>query len=721
MQPLVSQLWPQFMADPDFAAHFGKVIVEKAEMFRLDKKILFTLRSVAPLDLTMCARLLASLEPSFPGFELKLCNRFGYAHLNADVLRGLLEEMKDEGIPVNGFLDGANIEIKGKTIRIGARNGVSILNEVEFPRILQERIEQRTDVKPAVELYSSADEVQLAKQEERLEKKTAAPVVAFEKKSTGGVVHMDGLQLTEKPCTVFHGKMFKPNNPTQLKDLGGEGGKCVIWGDVFAKETKGNFRKIYTVSITDYTGSINLKVRAQEGEDASKWESIANGATIIVRGDCTYDKYERDYVVYPYDVLVVERKKREDNAPEKRVELHLHTKLSSMDGFCDPGGIVKLAHSMGHPAIAITDHGVCQGYPEAMLAADAIHKKDPNFKVIYGCELYFVDDMIPCVYGLQDEPLTGSFCIFDTETTGLDPGNEYLTEIGATIVENGQIVDHFDTFVKPPKLITPRITELTGISNEMVADAPDEKEAFEKFLEFANGRILVAHNANSFDIRFLRAIARRHNMDWDCTYIDTLTMAQALCPGLGSYKQTSIYKHLELGKYNAHRANEDADALAEIFCVLLGDLAEKEITRVSEINTGLGGNREVLKKKYYHLIVLVKNQIGLKNLYKLVSEAHVTNFFKKPRVPRSSLNKWREGLILTSACEAGELYRAVVEGRPYDELKKMAAYYDVLEVQPLGNNEYMVRDGKVPSIENIKTFNKTIIQLGFAQAGYCHR
>ena len=712
MQPLVSQLWPQFMADPDFAAHFGKVIVEKAEMFRVDKKILFTLRSAAPLDQMMCARLLASLEPGFPGYELKICNCFGYACLDEKALKNLLEEMKAEGIPINGFLDGAAIEIKNKTIRLGARNGIRILNEVEFPRLLAERIQARTNVKPTVELYSMADEAQLAQQEERLEKKTAAPVVAFEKKHAGAVVHMEGLNLTDKPCSIFHGKMFKPSNPTALKDLGGEGGKCVIWGDVFFKETKGNFRKIYTVSITDYTGSINLKIRAQEGEDASKWEEIPNGATVIVRGDCTYDKYERDYVVYPYDVLIVERKKREDNAPEKRVELHLHTKLSSMDGFCDPGGIVKMAHKMGHRAIAITDHGVCQGYPEAMLAADGIHKNDPDFKLIYGCELYFVDDMIPCVYGTQEELLSGSFCIFDTETTGLDPGSEYLTEIGAVIVENGQIVDQFDTFVKPPKPITPRITELTGISNEMVADAPDEKEAFEKFLAFANGRILVAHNANGFDIRFLRAICRRHDINWDCTYIDTLTMAQALCPGLGNYKQTNIYKHLELGTYHAHRANEDAYALAEIFCVLLEDLAEKEITKVSEINTGLGGNKEVLRKKYYHLIVLVKNQVGLKNLYKLVSEAHVTNFFKKPRVPRSRLNELREGLILTSACEAGELYRAVVERRSYDELKKIASYYDVLEVQPLGNNEYMVRDGKVPSMETIKEFNRTIIRLG---------
>ena len=323
-----------------------------------------------------------------------------------------------------------------------------------------------------------------------------------------------------------------------------------------------------------------------------------------------------------------------------------------------------------------------------------------------------MDDMVPCVYGVKDQPLDGEFCVFDTETTGLDPGVEYLTEIGAVIVRNGEVVEEFDTFVKPGKPITPKITELTGITNEMVADAPGEKEALEAFLRFADGRILVAHNAHAFDIRFLKAAAKRSGISFEPTYIDTLTMAQAMYPGLHNYKQGTINKHLELPSYEAHRACEDSAALGRIFCVMLSDLAEKEVTTVEGINTGLGGNREVLKKKYFHLIILVKNQMGLKNLYKIVSEAHVNYFFKKPRVPRSLLNKYRDGLILTSACEAGELYRAVVEGRSYEELKKIASYYDVLEIQPLGNNEYMVRDGKVESEEVIKDFNRTIIRLG---------
>ena len=712
MTPLVSQLWPQFMADPAFASCFGQVIVEHARMLRQSQQVIFTLRSAAPLDKGLCARLLASLQPDYEGFELKIENRFGYAMLDETALRDLLEEMKADGVPINGFLDRCSITILGQSITVGVRHGTKFLQEMGFEKLLADCIARHTGVTPKVSLISAVSEAEQHQMEEKLERKIAPPVVKFEKKNTAPSIKVEGLDLTDKPVTIFHGKMFTPKNLTPLKDLGGEGGKCVIWGDVFFTEVKGNYRKIYTVSITDYTGSINLKIRAQEGEDCSKWESIGKGTTVIVRGDCSYDKYEHDYIVYPYDVLFVERKKREDTAPVKRVELHLHTKLSSMDGFCDPGGIVRLAHRMGHPAIAITDHGVCQGYPEAMLAADDIHKSDPDFKLIYGCEAYFVDDMIPCVYGVKDQPLDGEFCVFDTETTGLDPGVEYMTEIGAVIVKNGEVVEEFDTFVKPGKPITPKITELTGITNEMVADAPGEKEALEAFLKFAGDRILVGHNVHAFDMRFLRAAAKRSGIKLEPTYIDTLTMAQAMYPGLHNYKQGTINKHLELPAYEAHRACEDSAALGRIFCVMLKDLEEKQVTKVSEINTGLGGNREVLKKKYYHLIILVKNQMGLKNLYKIVSEAHVNYFFKKPRVPRSLLNKYRDGLLLTSACEAGELYRAIVDGTPYEELKKIASYYDILEIQPLGNNAYMVREGKVDSEEKIKDFNRTVIKLG---------
>lgn len=711
MKPLVTQLWPQFTVDETFARCFSGVLVEHVEMLRLSRKIRIHLRSGAPLPVNLCDRLCTSLGPLFDGFQVEIQNSFPYETITPESIQKLIGELRDEDYPVNGFLDHAAIDIEDQFIRLHIKVGKKILEEIQFPQALAQRIEQRTGTLPQVELAQTGKTATVEEWEKKVLQKV--PTVKFEEKKGLPPIKIPGLDLTDKPVKLFHGKNFKPGELTPLKELGGDGGRVMIWGDVFAVEVKGNFQKSYIVSITDYTGSINLKLRSREGEDFSKWEELKKGTTLVLKGECTYDKYEHDYVVYPYDVLQVERRKREDNAPQKRVELHLHTKLSSMDGFCDPGEIVRTAHRMGHRAIAITDHGVVQGFPEAMLAADAIHKSDPDFKVIYGVEAYFVDDMIPVLYGEATGPMSGSFVVYDTETTGLDPNTEFLTEIGAVVVENGQITETFGTFVNPGKPIPPKIVELTGINDSMVADAPTPDEAVRMFAEFAKGRVLIAHNAHKFDMRFMHIAAKRAGIELDNAYIDTLPMAQNLYPGLRNYKLDTINDHLEIEPFNHHRAVDDAMALAKIFCKMLEDLTEKKIERLEDINIGLGGgNKEVIKKKYYHLIILVRNQVGLKNLYKIVSEAHTNYFFKKPRVPRSILNKHRDGLLIGSACEAGELYRAVVEGQSFEKLCQIAEYYDFLEVQPLGNNEYMVREHLVDSMDKIQDFNRTIIKLG---------
>ena len=712
MKPLVTDLWPQFGEDLTFAASFAQVLVDRVEQLRQSKQIHIYLRGPVPLAAARRKQLALSLASAFAGFEVSVYSLFPFGQITPSAVMDLIEELKEEGLPVNGFLDKSRVDLEGSQLTIHLRTGLHILESIGFGDKLAQRVENRTGVLPTVKL---AVEQALSNQawEEHIQQKV--PVTAFVEKKQTAALKIPGLDLTDKPVEVFHGKLFKPEALQPLKDIGGEGGKVTVWGEVFASEVKGNFRKIYTVSITDYTGSVNLKVRAQEGEDCSKWEGLKPGTTLVIRGDCAFDKYERDYVVYPYDVLTVERRQREDNATEKRVELHLHTKLSSMDGFCDPGKIVKLAHRMGHKAIAITDHGVCQGYPEAMLATDDIWKKDPDFKLIYGCEAYFVDDMIPVVYGKgASGPLSGSFVVFDTETTGLNTQMDKLIEISAVRVENGKITEAFDTFVDPAMPIPAKVVELTGINDGMVAGAPDPDTALKQFLEFAGDRVLVAHNAHGFDIPILQAAARRAGVEFRNPYIDSLPMAQALYPGLGNYKLDTVNKYLELPKFNHHRAGDDAAALAAIFCKMLEDLAAKDIRRVEDVNTGLGGNKEVLKKKYHHLIILVKNQVGLKNLYKIVSAAHTEYFFKRPRVPRSLLNQYREGLLLGSACEAGELYRAIVAGRDMDELKRIAAYYDFLEIQPLGNNEFMLRNGTVNSLEQIKDFNRKVVELGEA-------
>ena len=714
LKPLVTQVWPQFTADEQFIACFGNVFVERVELHRTTRKVTICLRSAEPLDSGLCGRLLASLQAVFAGYELTLKNYFNYNAITPEAVGALIEELKQQGMPVNGFLDKSQpvaFEPDGLVVRVNA--GLPILESVQFPRHLAELIQERTGALPVVRMELVGKQMDAGYLERRVSEK--APAAQFKAKEEVAPFTIDGLDLAPKPAKVFCGKSFKPADLRPLNDLG-DGGKVTVWGDVFFSEVKGSRRKIYFTSITDYNGSINLKVLGDDGEDMSKWENIKPGTTLIVRGNYTYDKYEHDYVLLPYDVLQVERMPRQDTAPEgaRRVELHLHTKSSSMDGFCDSGKIVRLAHRMGHRAIAITDHGVCQGYPEAMLAADEIHGEDPGFKLIYGCEAYFVDDMIPAVYGPAAMPLTGSFVVFDTETTGLDANTEALTEIGAVYVENGKINEDkkFCTFVNPGKPIPARVVELTGINDAMVADAPTPEQAIRSFKEFCGDNILVAHNANGFDMLFLRKAGDKAGVDFSNTYLDTLPMAQALFPGLHNYKLDTINKHLEIPPFNHHRAVDDAMALARIFEVMLSDLEEKGMHAVEEINTGLGGNKEVLKKKYYHLIILVQNQIGLKNLYRIVSAAHTQYFFKKPRVPRSLLNQYREGLLLSPACEAGELYRAIVAGKSHDELLRIADYYDYLEVQPLGNNEFMVRNGQVDSIEAVKNFNRTVIQLG---------
>ena len=524
MKPYVTEVWPQFTADTQFTAAFGNVVVERVELYRTARKVVISLRSADPLDTALSGRLLASLQVLFAGYELTLKNYFNYASITPDSVKLMIEELKGQGMPVNGFLDREQpvaFEPDGLTVRVNA--GRTILESVEFPRHLAELIQERTGSLPIVRMQDVAAPLDEAALERRVAEKV--PAVQFKAKEEVAPFTIDGLTLAAKPAKVFHGKAFKPADLRPLNDLG-DGGKVTVWGDVFATEVKGNRRKIYFTSITDYNGSINLKVLGDEGEDMSKWEGLKPGTTLIVRGNYTYDKYERDYVLLPYDVLQVERMPRQDTAPEgqKRVELHLHTKSSSMDGFCDPGKVVRLAHRMGHRAIAITDHGVCQGYPEAMLATDDIHKADPDFKLIYGCEAYFVDDMVPTVYGKARMPISGSFVIFDTETTGLDPNSDRLTEIGAVFVENGKINEEkkFGTFVNPGRPIPARVVELTGINDAMVADAPSPEEAIRQFKEFCGDHILVAHNASSFDMLFIRRAGERAGVDFSNTYIDTL-------------------------------------------------------------------------------------------------------------------------------------------------------------------------------------------------------
>ena len=502
--------------------------------------------------------------------------------------------------------------------------------------------------------------------------------------------------------------------PVPIGSLGLDSGSAVIWGDIFSvdcRDTRDKNHFIMSIAITDYTGSINLKI-FDELSLKPKLGDLKPGMTVLVQGDISYDKYDRDMVMRPRHINTVKKNVLTDDAPVKRVELHLHTTMSAMDGVSTAEDLVKRAHSWGHPAVAVTDHGVVQAFPEVMNTVEKIRKDDPDFKAIYGVEGYFINDMLPAVKGRTDAPINGRYIIFDLETTGLSAATERIIEIGAVKVENGEILESFDLFVDPEKAITPEITRLTSITNEMVAGATKEAEALEQFFRFCDGcDILVAHNAD-FDMGFLRAAIRRCGREEDPVQIDTLVMARAMYPELKKHKLDTIAERLGVTQKHHHRADDDARVLAEIFLKMVQKLVEDAgITKVMDINHSMG-QQNTAKTHPYHIVLLVQNQTGLKNLYKIISASHLEYFQKKPRIPKSLLVRHREGLLVGSACEAGELFKAIREGKKWSELCDIADFYDYLEVQPLGNNMFMVRDGEVRSEKDLQDLNITVLKLG---------
>lgn len=498
-----------------------------------------------------------------------------------------------------------------------------------------------------------------------------------------------------------------------LREASLDMGNLVVWGEIFSlesKETRDKSRKIYSIDITDYTGSITLKV-IQDAQDCQALDTLKAGMSLLVRGALEYDKYDRENVLRPRAIATVDQVKVVDDALEKRVELHLHTSMSDMDGMTAPADLIKQAHKWGQKAVAITDHGVAQAFPEAMNTAEAIRKEDPDFKVLYGTEAYFVNDLVPAVSGESGQSLEGDFICFDLETTGLSAQNDRITEIGAVRLHNGEITERFDIFVDPERPIPEKITQLTSITNEMVQGAPKEAEALQQFFDFCGeNAVLVAHNA-SFDASFVRAALQRQGKPFENTYIDTVTMARSLLPDLKKATLDSVANYLKLKPFHHHRAEDDAAVLGDIFLNFLERLKnDHHVEQVNEINGALAGS-DPKKLRPYHMILLVKNHTGLKNLYRLISEGHLHYFYRNPRTPKSLLNKYREGLLVGSACEAGELFRAVVKGESFDNLCKIASYYDYLEIQPLGNNMFMVRNGET-DVEGLREYNRTIVKIG---------
>ena len=521
-------------------------------------------------------------------------------------------------------------------------------------------------------------------------------------------------EVLENEAELLAGKAVN-TPPSAMSDIFEEQSDVTFWGDVFSVEEKtiknGEFT-IFTAYFTDYTNSQVLRIFTPT-DRAGEYGFVKKGATLLVNGDYKFDTFTKSNYLEPKSIMRVKRHKKKDNAPEKRVELHLHTNMSDSDGITPAGDLVKRAYDWGHKAVAITDHGNVQAYPDAMNALNAIRKGDPEtkFKVLFGMEAYFVNDGHSLVEGCTNRSVNDDIIIFDIETTGLSNATERITEIGAVRLHNLEIVEEFNTFVDPEKHIPENITELTGITDEMVAGAPKEGDAVSSFLEFCGDAPLIAHNAD-FDTSFIRVACERNKINYHNPYIDSLKLCKAAIPNKKKYTLDAMAKELNCGDFNHHRASDDAKMLAKIFIKLI-DLSSKgrAIEKLGDLNSVLG-NVDVKKMPAYHQIIIAKNNTGLKNLYKLISFSNLDYFFKKPRIPMSELKNHREGLIIGSACEAGELFRAIFEGKSQESIEEIANFYDYLEIQPVGNNMFLLREGKVNSVEDLQEINKKIVALG---------
>ena len=526
-----------------------------------------------------------------------------------------------------------------------------------------------------------------------------------------------GFRKSDDPNMIF-GRDFD-DAPVELCTVAGEMGEITIRGKVISFDTREirNEKTILIYAVTDFTDTIMVKMFVRNEQLPDLLAEIKKGAFLKIKGVTTIDKFDGQLTIGSVagirkiaDFTV----SRKDTYPEKRVELHCHTKMSDMDGVSEVTDIVKRAHDWGHKAIAITDHGVVQAFTDANHYIERLDKDDP-FKIIYGVEAYLVDDLKDVAVNEKGQTLEDSFVVFDLETTGFSPISDRIIEIGAVKVEQGRITERFSTFVNPKIPIPFKITQLTSINDSMVMDAPDIETVLPRFLEFVGDAALVAHNAG-FDVGFIEQNMRYQDMEPDFTSVDTVAMARILMPTLAKFKLNIVAKALNISLENHHRAVDDAGATAEIFVKFIQMLQDRGIYNLNELNRFGASNADAIRKlPTYHAIILARNDIGRTNLYTLVSKSHLEYFGRRPRIPKSEFSKYREGLILGSACEAGELYQAILNDKSEERIARIVNYYDYLEIQPLGNNRFMIASDRITKVKNeedLKDINRKIIELG---------
>ena len=636
---------------------------------------------------------------------------------DSEYLDGIITAFVHEHGACRPFLAECTAECDGSTVTIGNITGGKDLlerhNAADFLRNmlrneLQRDFEVRLDFSELnVEEYLTKRSETQKKITEKKIAETSSLIPAAAPEKTSGSLY--GKPISDEPV---------PISSLSLPPDGASPDYSVIQGEVLSmdiREIKGNprfgggTRSSITMAIGDDSWACSANIFGDTERLSKVIKLVGEGSHVKLGGTYEVDTYAKKAILKTRSVELLEAPPiRMDNSEEKRVELHLHTKMSAMDAVSSAGDLVKRAAKWGHRAVAITDHGVAQAFPDAHKAVCGLRKAGKDIKVIYGIEGYLINDTCPGTH-LSDLDPNGSFVVFDIETTGLSPKECKITEIGAIKIEHGEITDKFSQLINPGVPIPPNITDLTGITDEMVADKPHIDSVLPEFLEFCHGCAVVAHNAQ-FDCGFIRYNAAELNLEFHNKTVDTLKLSRELFPNERKHSLDSICKRLGVSLENHHRAVDDATATAEIFLKFV-ELAHKNKDDADEV-INIDTRPELLKRQKYHIILLAKNYVGLKNLYQLISKSNLKYFYKKPIMPKSVIEQFRDGIIIGSACEAGELYRAILDGKSDDELLDIAAFYDYLEIQPLGNNSFMLRNGTVTSTTELEDINKKIISLG---------
>ncbi len=659
------------------------------------------------------------------------------------------------GAVTNGFFSGAEYTDDGAVITVGIpyfANAVSFVKDSSTEIILSNILKSRYGIVRKIKIEEGkganerakiienrrieiikraeaenreklAEEIRAGIEAKAAESRALDPHYDFDKKAgisaqTGNNLDISDTKflrgcttyITESPELIF-GEAFDIIEPTPLSDAADVKGQTIFLGTVFSVETKENRagdKITVTIGISDGAAGIYVKKSLLPNE-AGFAKGVKSGLNIAVFGRPMRDRFDNELFVAVKAIMKIKKEFRTDKSEKKRVELHLHTNMSQMDGLITPADLISTATRWGHSAIAVTDHGNVQAFPEVMLALEK--SGNENLKVLYGMEAYFVNDTARCMFGSKYPSYDEEMVVFDLETTGLSNRTCKIIEIGAVKIKAGEITDVFNTFVDPEEPISEMITSLTSITDDMVKGAPKEYDAIKAFLDFAGDRMLIAHNAN-FDVGFIRVASERCGFDFSNAYLDTVGLSKYLNTDIKNHKLDTIAKYYKLEDFHHHRASDDAAILAKIFFEMIRRLRAEGVASFERLMSEMSEKSDPLKLPMYHMIILAKNKAGLKNLYKLISYSYLNYYHKKPRIPKSVLEQYRDGLIIGSACEAGELYRAILDGRSEQEIEDIAGFYDYLEIQPVCNNMFLVNEGKIAGIDGIKEVNRKIYNLG---------